>query len=183
MDAELMPLIRELCFIANERNKINLRRHRARYKKQYWSKAITVTEAYIGSNSELRKWEAKGNRQALVASIKQDFESVKKNNPYPKKWIEMGLMKLRSLTLKYEGEYAIAKHQTMEYTFATNERVREILTKINGSITYDNGSISSIRVEKTISPNNFIGYTLNPTQITQYAMEYELDLNVDKMLE
>jgi hypothetical protein len=183
VDAELMPMIKELCYIANERNKINLRRHRARYKKQYWSKAVTVTEAYIGSNSELRKLELRGNRQAAVYAIKDRFEKIRSSNPYPKKWMQMGLMKLRSLTLKYEGEYAIAKHQTMEYTFATNERVREILAKINGSITYNNGSISSIRVEKTISPNNFIGYTLTPTQITEYAVQHELDLNIDKILE
>jgi hypothetical protein len=183
MDPELMPLIKELCFIAHQRNLINLSRHRSRYKKQYWNKALKIVEAYMDSNSEIRKLESKGNRQARVDQIRQEFAYIRAYNPYPKKWMDMGLMKIRSLILKYEGEYAMAKHSTMEYTFRTNDRVKEILSKINGTVVYGNGAIDCISMLKTISRDNYINYRLTPEQIVKYATEYELDLNVEKMLE
>lgn len=177
MDSELLPLVRELCHIATMRNEINTLRHRARFRKNYYSHAIAVVEAHNGSSSELRHLErhnANGKVQAKIDSIKSHMAWLVKKHPKPTKWQTMGLHKLRSLKLQGEGEYAMAKHQTMELSLSTTDRVKEILKSIKGTIRYDNGSIVNISVN---------GTPLNGLEIADHAAQYKLDLAVRDMIE
>ena len=73
MDAELLPLVREICYIAVTRNSINSRRHRARFRKNYYAHAIAVVEAHAQSSTELRHIERhnlNGKHQAKIDSMK-----------------------------------------------------------------------------------------------------------------
>ena len=177
MAPELLPLVQELCYIATKRNGINTRRHRARFRKNYYAHAIEVVEAHAGSNKDLRYFEKhndKGKYQAKINAIKFRMAWLKGQNPKPKKWQEMGLHQLRSLMLKGAGEYAMAKHETMELSLSTTARVKEILSLVRGVIKYDNGAISIIGID---------GNLLRSDEVFSYATEYELSLAVTKMVE
>lgn len=170
MDNELLPLIRELCHIAATRNEINMRRHRARFRKNYYANAIRVVEAHKGSNWKLRKLHP-DKYQAKIDSIKSEMEYLKKEYPKPKKWLAMGLHQLRSLMLKGEGEYALAKHETMELSLRTTDRVKEIMRITGAHIRYDNGSIVNVNVNDVC------------IDIQRYAKEFELGVAVSEMLQ
>ena len=188
MENELLPLIRELCYIAVSRNEINTRRHRARYRKQYYTKALRVVEAHKGSNSRLRtlqresyKCISKSKEELKLISKIHQIESemlyIIKCHPNPKKWMAMGPMKLRSLILKAESDYCLAKHETMELSLRTTDRVKDILDKIKAFVCYDNGSICCIR---------FFNMTIDDIgsdQMIRYAREHVLDEAVTKMLQ
>jgi hypothetical protein len=177
MDNELLPLVRELCDIAVTRNDINTRRHRARFRKNYYAHAIAVVEAHAESSSELRHLELRNyqnKHQAKIDSIKSHMAWLVKKHPKPVKWQTMGLHKLRSLKLQGEGEYALAKHETMELSLKTTDRVKEILKRVNGSIRYDNGSIVNISVN---------GTPLTLKEIADHAAQYRLALAIGKMIE
>jgi hypothetical protein len=158
-----------------------------------------VIEAHAGSNSETRhidcelKWlsrakDADSMDESLALNKRRDhqlkmMESLRKRHPKPKKWKAMGLYKLRSLSLQGAGDYALAKHETMEFTLRTTDRVKEILSKFDGMLHYDNGSIDIIIVNasKPNSSDDAIDY--RHKEIKQYAKEYELNLVVNDMLQ
>ena len=178
MDHEKQPLINELCHIAARRNAINTRRHRARFRKNYYAHALAVVEAHNGSNIELRYLEThnlNGKHQAKIDSIKTHMAWLKKKHPKPKKWQTMGLHKLRSLILQGEGEYALAKHETMEFTIECRERVKYLLTELHCSMSFDNGSVDRI----SFGNGNVIG----SRDISEYADRYELNKAVERMVE
>lgn len=177
MDNEELPLIIEICRIAKKRNDINTRRHRARFRKNYYSNAVAVIEAHNGSSAALRNLEnhnANGRNQARIDSIKSHMAWLVKKHPKPTKWKAMGLHKLRSLVLQGQAEYAMAKHETMELSIAERTRVKDILAKLNGRIAYKNGSVVSIKVHSTF---------LGPKEIEQYAAQHEVNEAVETMLE
>lgn len=176
MDKQLLMI--ELCHLASQRNKINTRRHRARWRKNYYSHALSVVEAHNGSNAKLRHLEAhnhNGARQAAIDSIKSNMEWLKKKHPKPVKWQTMGLHKLRSLILQGEGEYALAKHETMEFTIKHRERVKYLLAELDCSMVYDNGAVDGISFKN----GNFVGYKA----IEAYADQYELNEAVERMIQ
>ena len=178
MDQEIQPLLNELCYLATLRNEINTRRHRARFRKNYYTHALAVVEAHNGSNTELRHLEShndNGKYQARIDSIKSHMAWLKKKHPKPKKWQTMGLHKIRSLILQGEGEYAMAKHETMEFTIKNRERVKYLTTALMCSVSYDNGAVDQI----AFANGNAIGYRA----ITQYATQYELNKAVEHMVE
>lgn len=189
---EIRPAILELCYIAQKRNEINLRRHRAKYKKQYYQNAIHVVEAHNKTNSKLRRLKSKldqldlsssynvhecANIQSQIQRIEKSMDCLVKLYPKPKKWKNMGLHKLRSLVLKFEGEYALAKHETMELTLRTRLRIKYLLDLINGSFSYDNGSIVLLTIN---SPEG--EEFLRERAIAEYAKQHEIDLAVEEML-
>ena len=177
MQDELVPLVKELCYIASKRNAINTRRHRARFRKNYYAGAIRVIEAHNGSNAELRYLErhnTNSKHQAKIDAIKSDMAWLVKKHPNPLKWKTMGIIKLRSLMLQGEGEYALAKHETMELSLKTTAKVKEVLSKVKGQIVYDNGSIRTVVIE---------GQRLTNAQVIAYADGHELSLAVIKMIE
>lgn len=179
MDKERQPLIIELCYLATKRNEINVRRHRARWRKNYYSHALSVVEAHNGSNAKLRYLErhnANGAKQAAIDSIKSNMEWLKKKHPKPTKWLNMGLHKLRSLVLQGQGEYAMAKHQTMEFTIENRERVKYLVNELDCSIRYDNGSIVGIYFN-----NGLTG--LNGADIQTQADKFLLDKAVEDMIQ
>lgn len=176
MNNELVTLIRELCYIASTRNGINTRRHQARFRKNYYAQAIRVVEAHKGSNAKIRHLERfPGNHgsKAALSQEKKNLSYLKAKFPKPVKWLEMGLYKLRSLQLQAAGEYAMAKHETMELSLSTTDRVKYILKTVKGKITYDNGSISNIWIN---------GIILTDDEISSYAKEHELGTAVSEML-
>lgn len=178
MENEKQPLLNELCYLAKLRNQINTRRHRARFRKNYYAHALAVVEAHNGSNAQLRYLETHniyGKYQAKIDSIKSNMEWLKKKHPKPKKWQSMGLHKLRSLILKGEGEYALAKHQTMEFTMNNRERVKYLLTELNCGMVYDNGAVDGL----TFKNGNFVGFRA----IEEYATQFELNKAVENMVE
>lgn len=174
---ELLPLIMELCHIATIRNEINTRRHRARFRKNYYAKAVRIVEAHNQSNKELRRLLHPlyiGRSQARINSIKSDMAWLVKKHPKPKKWQEMGLYKLRSLVLQGEAEYALAKHETMEFSIRKRFRVKDILTAINGRIIYENGSVVYIKTGNTLIAGH---------DIEKYADQYKLSQAIESMIE
>lgn len=176
MDNELVTLIRELCGIASTRNGINTRRHQARFRKNYYVQAIKVVEAHKGSNAKIRHLErfpGLYGTKTILAEEKKKLSNLKRRFPKPAKWLEMGLYKLRSLQLQAAGEYATAKHQTMELSLSTTDRVKYILKAVKGKITYDNGSISNIWINDI---------RLTDEEISSYAKEHELGTAVGEML-
>ena len=173
------PLVIELCYLAATRNAINLRRHRARYRKNYYQHALNVVEAHLGSNSTLRHLESRngtGIRDKQIKDIRLEMAYLKGKHPKPKKWLKMGLHQLRSMVLKGQGEYAMAKHETMEFTIKHRDRVRFLTSELICSMSCDNGSIRSI---------HFVNedYSLYGKDINRYADQYELDQAVESMIE
>ena len=179
MDQELKPLIVELCHIAVTRNEINTRRHRARYRKNYYAHAIKVVEAHNGSNSILRKIHPDSTKYAAkIAQIKHHMEWLKKQHPNPVKWKAMGLHKLRSLMLQGAGEYALAKHETMEFSIKTRGRVRELCEKLDCHVIYKDGAISQIIIAATHPISS-----LTLPDIKKYADQYDLDKAITDMIQ
>ena len=192
---DALPLLRELCHIAAHRNEINLRRHRARFRKSYYSKAIACLEAHNKSNKQSRALEAKllylesagySAHGAQKLELKKKLDDIYKRMAYTvsksgpaTKWKAMGIMKLRSLALQGEGEYALAKHETMEYSIKTTDRVKELLELVKGRLVYDNGSILSIYINVGQYPN----YCLGTEEIEKFATEYKLNQAITSMLE
>ena len=176
MEHEYLPLIIELCHIAQTRNDINVRRHRARWRKNYYSNAIAVVEAHNGTNHDLRYLRSQiGNgMQNKINEIESHMRYLVKKYPKPKKWKEMGLHKLRSLMLQGIGEYAMAKHETMELSIRERAKVKSILAKVGGYIYYDNGSVDCIGIGNT---------TLRETEIKEYAVQYQLNKAIETMVE
>lgn len=176
MKQELQPLLLELCWIAMERNAINTRRHRARYRKNYYSIAVRVVEAHKGSNSALRSLNSERN-QGAIAAIQDDMAALRAKYPKPNKWMSMGLHKLRSLVLQGEGEYAMAKHETMEHSIKYRARVKFITKTLKCSMLYSNGEIQQIIFKDTLLAN-----FIYPKKIQEYAKQYELNMAVEGML-
>lgn len=180
MKEELRPLLIELCHIAVTRNEINTRRHRARYRKNYYANALKVIEAHYGSNSELRKLEKEPIKYAArIAQIKKNMKFLRCRFPNPSKWHAMGLHKLRSLVLQATGEYALAKHETMEFSINTRDRVREITRKLKCNVAYENGSITAIHFPSKGFDDDF----LDLEDITYHSEQYELDQAIESMVE
>ncbi len=189
MNEEKLPFIRELCSIAHKRNEINTRRHRARFRKNYYENAIRVVEAFNQSNAQVRRLDreerwlafqltpsAKKKLEAAKLSIRKDMQAIRNryiNHKKPLKWQTMGLHKLRSLSLKAEGEYALAKHETMELSLSTTPRVKELLAKAGATMHYENGA-AFFQVK-----HDFTFTTLSIEDVSKYAAEYE----VEKMLQ
>lgn len=181
MESDKQLLVYELCSLAVKRNEINTRRHRARYRKNYYEKAIRVVEAHQGSNAKLRHLEKhnhNGARQAAIDAVLSDMKYIVKENPNPKKWLDMGLHKLRSLVLKAKGEYAIAKHETMEFTILHRERVKYLVAELNCMLSYDNGSIKAIAFK-----GKGTGAVLYCQDIKERAEQYELNQAIEMMVE
>ncbi len=178
MDTEKQPLLNELCSLAIKRNEINTRRHRARFRKNYYAHALSVVEAHNGSNAKLRYLEqhnANGAKQAAIDSVKSDMAWLVKKHPKPTKWKTMGLHKLRSLILQGQGEYALAKHETMEFTIKHRERVKYLTTELECSLNYDNGSVVSISF-KNRDP-------LYISDIQSLSDQFDLNKAVEEMVE
>lgn len=178
MKKELRPLVIELCHIAVTRNEINTRRHRARYRKNYYAQALKVLEAHHKSNSELRKLEKDPVANAArIAQIKKNMAWVRKKWPNPVKWKEMGLHQIRSLVLLATSEYAAAKHETMEFSIQTRGRVRQLCSSIGCRVVYENGAIAQI-IGHATSPVN----CLMPEDMQKYADQYSLDEAIAEMI-
>ncbi len=174
MESEVLPLIRELCHIAHVRNMINQRRHRGRFRKNYYSHAVKVVEAHLGSNWELRNLDPQ-RHGARIQQVKDQMAWLRQKHPKPKKWIQMGLHQLRSLSLKGEADYAQAKHETMELSIKTRSRVKDLVSKIGCSIIYNNGSIDAIRIKES-------GSFLGRKEIESYARDFILSKATDEFL-
>lgn len=171
----------ELCHLAALRNEINTRRHRARFRKNYYAKAIRVVEAHNGSNSKTRLLKAKmdvqkietvedvhkyAKLQSAYDKIVLEMKHLAKKHPKPTKWQKMGLFKLRSLMLKGESDYANAKHQTMEFSIKHRAKVKELTTALGCSIRYSNGTITGI----------YIGAKkYNEDEINELALQHQLE--------
>lgn len=182
MDKEKQPLINELCAIAVRRNEINTRRHRARYRKNYYAHALAVVEAHNGSNRKLRYLESVnfiGTKQAAIDNVKSNMEWLKKKHPKPVKWQTMGLHKLRSLILKNEGEYAMAKHETMEFTIKYRDRVKYLSSYLCVSLKYEDGSIVGMSDYNGKAETVWIG----PEEIIKRAAQYELNASIEEMIQ
>lgn len=178
MEEQLGPLILELCHLANTRNEINTRRHRARGRKNYYEHAIRVVEAHNGTNSELRTLGTV-RHQARINTIKSDMDFLKKKYPNPDKWKVMGLHKLRSLSLKAYAEYSMAKHETMEFTIKTRERISVLTSQLECSLYYSNGSIESVGWQTQWNGKD----DLTRDDILKYAEQYELDRSLEGMIQ
>ena len=178
MGDELLPLIQEICYLAVLRNEINTRRHRARFRKSYYANAIAVVEAHQGSNAKLRHLERhniNGKYQARIDSIKSDMTYLKNKHKNPKKWISMGLHQLRSLVLRSQAEYAMAKHETMEFTIKHRDRVKYLTGELGCFLMYDNGAVNSILFKGSLSH-------LYKGDILKYAEQYELNQAIEVMV-
>ena len=177
MKQELQPLLIELCHLAVTRNAINTRRHRARFRKNYYAHAVRVVEAHNGSNYEMRNLDP-ARHGAKIAQIKSDMAWLRQKHPKPKKWQAMGLHKLRSLVLQGIGEYAIAKHETMEFSIKYRARVKHITKTLNCSLSYNNGSIDVI----IMKVNTYPDICISLKDMYVYAEQYELNKAVEVML-
>ena len=178
MKQELQPLLMKLCHLAVMRNEINTRRHRARFRKNYYAHAVRVIEAHNESNYELRHLDP-ARHAAKISAIKSDMAWLRQKHPKPKKWQAMGLHKLRSLVLQGTGEYAMAKHETMEFSIKHRARVKHIMKALNCSLHYDNGSIVGILSKNVI---NLISYRFDLKEIHSHAEQFELNKAVEGML-
>lgn len=192
MKNELTPLVNELCYLAVARNAINTRRHRARFRKNYYAHAIRVVEAHNVSNYELRQLRKRlentkvdtvdgvmevARLQGRIAAIEDSMLYLRQQYPKPKKWQAMGLHKLRSLVLQGESEYALAKHQTMEFSIKHRSRVKYLTGVLNCNLGYDNGSVVAIGFkDKKLD-------ALYNEDIHHYAEQHELNMAVEKMVE
>jgi hypothetical protein len=193
---ELRPLILEICHLATVRNDINLRRHRARSRKSYYANAVRILEAHKESNSQLRYLRNKlentvmnsagdvhtvANLNSKIDAILASMEYLRTENPRPKKWLDMGLHKLRSLVLQNEGEYALTKHETMEFSIKNRSRVKHLLKQLNCRLVYDNGSIIYItsKNEDGLSDNSI---HITGSAIKKHATEHELNLAMENVL-
>lgn len=171
---ESHALLIELCYIATIRNSINSRRHKARFRKNYYINAVRVVEAHNESNSELRLLNP-SRSQAKIQSIKSDMDWLRKKHPNPKKWKSMGLHKLRSIVLLNEAQYAMAKYETMEFSIKYRNRIAFLSSHADCHIVYNNGSINAIYCFKNKA-------FLCIEEIENYAKEFELVLALDDML-
>lgn len=179
MKAELQPLIIELCHLAVTRNAINTRRHRARFRKNYYAHAVRVVEAHNGSNFAIRNLDPT-RHQAKIDSIKADMAWLRQKYPKPKKWQAMGLHKLRSLVLQGEGEYAMAKHETMEFSIKHRTRVKFLVKALNCKLSYNNGSLDAIMIKG--NDDNVLLDLIDLEAIHHYNEQYELNKAVEVML-
>jgi len=179
MKQELQPLLIELCHLAVTRNAINTRRHRARFRKNYYAHAVRVVEAHNESNYELRNLDP-ARHGAKIAQIKSNMAWLRQKHPKPAKWQAMGLHKLRSLVLQGEGEYAMAKHETMEFSIKHRARVKHLTKVLNCGLVYNNGSVSSIFARGNF--NLSTGSHLSLKEIHNYAEQFELNKAVEVML-
>lgn len=175
MEQELKALLIELCYLAVCRNKINTRRHRARYRKNYYAHAVRVVEAHNGSNSETRNLDPQ-RHGAKIAQIKSNMAWLVKKHPKATKWKALGLHKLRSLVLQGEGEYALAKHETMEFSIKHRVRVKHIVVALNCSVHYNNGALDMIQMLDDS------GKFFDLEDIHHYAEQHELNEAVEGML-
>lgn len=197
MKQELVPLITELCYIAVLRNNINTRRHRARYRKNYYAHAVRVVEAHNKSNYELRSLRRQFNHltentgfalalrsvdlveidqiKKRISDIETGMSWLVKENPISKKWKSMGLHKLRSLVLQGTGEYATAKHETMEFSMKHRTRVKQLTIALQCSLSYENGSVTAIRYKGGSD-------ALYLEEIHHYAEQHELNKAVESMI-
>lgn len=182
---------------------MNNRRTKARWRKSYWQKAIKVVEAFKESNSELRKINKKIEAIKLdrdVSLLEKRANDISIDMHYlrqkwltthaspPNKWIAMGPMKLRALTLKAEAEYTKAKYDTMVLSEKTTKKVKAILKELNCFISYDNGYVRSV-TSYEVHPSqwktqNFIHTELaiNMETIAKYAKEHELNRAIETLL-
>lgn len=179
MNEEQRPLLIELCHIAVTRNEINSRRHRARYRKNYYAHALSVVEAHNLSNSELRSLDPV-RHQKRIDQIHRQMLKLRVNHPRPIKWQTMGRHKLRSMILKATGEYALAKHETMEFSIRTRERVRELTKALQCNVEYENGSVTCIHFNA--DSIKMIADYIDINAIQHYAEQYELDQAVHSMI-
>lgn len=193
MERELKPLLIELCYLAAKRNEINTRRHRARFRKNYYEHAIRVVEAHNKSNSDLRHIESQmgfyrkpdNYNDPMIVKLEKRKTDILLGMEYicgkyinhkkPLKWQKMGLHKLRSLSLQGEGEYAMAKHETMEFSIKHRARVKHIVTALNCSLRYDNGALNAIYFKDGKD-------SLSLAEIEHYAEQFELNKAVEGML-
>jgi hypothetical protein len=187
---EKLSLIRELCYIAHKRNEINHRRSKARWRKSYYQKALKIVEAFKEDSSELRKVTNNIKSMVRVYDVSQlekrqhqiKFEMaqvriawLKQHENLPKKWINMGSMKLRAMILKSEAEYARSKYDTMVFSEKTTKRVKDILKALGARLHYDNGYVTAVS-----SYANDLA--TDRTEIAEYSKEFELSKAIDNML-
>lgn len=194
MKTENISLLRELCYIIDQRNAINHRRTKARWRRAYYKNAIKVTEAFKESNAELRKLnkqidlryktedmsEYMKRRDKILDSmfgIRYRWDRVR-NTP-PNKWLNMGPMKLRALALKAEAEYAQAKYKTMVLSEKTSKRVKVILKELDAYVVYNNGYVTAISPHHERSSGDFCE---DRGEIAEYAKQHELAKAMDRML-
>lgn len=183
VDQELLPLVYELCHIADRRNKINARRHRARSRRNYYANALRVLRAHSIPTIALIGIKTKADHnpyKKYEGFTWHEIDHLITQYPNPKKWKKMGLSQIRSLILKNEGEYVLAKHETMELTIATRERVRFLAAKLDCYVRYGDGSIKCITF--TSGPASSI-YSIDMKQIERYSVHYELTKAMEKMVE
>lgn len=190
---ELTPFLNELCCLAVTRNAINTRRHRARFRKNYYANAVRVVEAHNMSNYNLRSLRGRLNSLSLdkvdgvmecarlqgqIKAIETSMHHLRQRHPKPVRWQTMGLHKLRSLVLQGEGEYATAKHQTMEFSIEHRSRVKYLLSVLKCSVHYDNGALNLISFKDEDNGGNF-----DLEMIHHHAEQYELNCAIETIVE
>jgi hypothetical protein len=167
----------ELCYLSNERNKINHLRSKARWRKAYWTKVLKIVEAHKGSNSLLRKLDPQKS-QARINSIKSEMNYLKNKYKNPKNWINMGSMKIRANILKAEADYAQAKYDTLVFTEKYSLRNKELLTALGVKLAYSNGYVDRITTWRGQKVYEAIGIE----KIKEMAHKYELDKALEEVI-
>jgi hypothetical protein len=164
-------LFEELCILCNEKNKINNLRSKARYKIDYWNKALNTLYAH---NETYLKKKLKNKRDEKF--ILSRFKKIKDENSLPKAWKILGISGVRLNILKYKAQYAQCKHETAFFTLKNSKRIKEISKDLGLLIEYDNGYINLVLRQK----NNSNRLLITKHQIKLCAEEHEFTKFLEK---
>jgi hypothetical protein len=149
----------ELCHLANKRNILSNRKMSAVGRRLYWSRAISIVKKL---NKDPLGYKPNVRARFTLNTVK--------------KWMKMGIMRLRANELKAEADLAQSQYETMELTFSTKKRVAQLRKKLNARVAYD--ACNGVYIISHNHENDRFGRE----EIRKYAQKYEAHKAVEIML-
>lgn len=180
---QLSVFLDELCYLCSKRNSINHARSKARWKRAYWKNALKLVRAWTYTDPKYLKFKKRASHfpkdlalRAMVDDLELEMESIKRERSKPKRWIEMGAMKIRMNMLESEAQYVKAKYETMVFTLNNKERMEELRDALGYTVNYRDGYVSSLRRGYEIMYANSKEFKLR-------AERHELNIAISNMIE
>jgi hypothetical protein len=171
--------IAELCFIYNERNKLNVERNKARYKRKY---LLNIKRAWIVhfkfEKSHLLK-KLKSYPGLDVATLENEKKIYLKCNPLPVKYKKMQLSDINLMILKLEKIISDMKVMTAIHTKKSRHRVLYLIKNTQCHPKYIDGGVQWI--DQWSFDGKFIK-RMSKEYVEILAHRFQLNSEIDNIL-
>jgi hypothetical protein len=181
--------IAELCFIYNERNKLNAERNTARHKRNY---LLGVRRAWI-VRFKFEKSECFKKIKTLPGIDASTIEAIKrsylKSNPLPVKYQKMQISDINLMILELEKTVSDMKFMIAIHTKNTRRRVLNLIKNTGCHPKYIDGDVKWID-QWTLDHKDDKGYCVQGKFIKRMSKQYvevlahqfELNNEIHKLL-